>query len=174
MTTADWWSGCSFAKKLMWFVSTRSHATPAPATAISSRVTRTTPRACRIEKCATRRIGPARCFSCGATPDSGFSSISSVGTKTSDSTKSTITPTAEPTPNDRTATTSLVASEARPSAVGPLAPSSGANRCWTLDTNACSLLPVSRSSWLKCCTMWTSSATARISTSGGIMLARML
>ena len=68
------------------------------------------------------------------------SSISSVGTNTSDMTKSTITPTAAPMPNDRTATTSLVASDSRPSAVVPLAPSSGTNRCWTLDLNACSLL----------------------------------
>ena len=77
-------------------------------------------------------------------------------------------------PNDRTATTLLVASDSRPSAVVPLAPSSGVNRCCTLDLNACSLLPVARSSWLKCCTMCTSSAMARIITSGGSMLASTL
>ena len=56
-------------------------------------------------------------------------------------TKSTITPTAAPMPKVRTATTSLVASDSMPSAVVPLAPSSGANRCVIDDLNACSLLP---------------------------------
>ena len=44
----------------------------------------------------------------------------------------------------------------------------------TLDLNACSLLPVARSSWSKCWTMCTSSATARTTTSGGSMLASTL
>jgi hypothetical protein len=79
-------------------------------------------------------------------PVSGLSSMSSVGTKTRDITKSTITPTAAPIPNARTATTSLVASDARPSAVVALAPSSGTKRWVMLDLNACSLLPVARSS----------------------------
>ena len=43
--------------------------------------------------------------------------------------KSTMTPIAEPMPNARTATTLLVASDSMPSAVVPLAPSSGASRC---------------------------------------------
>ena len=52
-----------------------------------------------------------------------------------------MTPIAAPMPKVRTATTSLVASDSIPSAVVPLAPSSGANRCVIDDLNACSLLP---------------------------------
>ena len=48
-------------------------------------------------------------------------------------------PTAEPMPNERTATTSLVASDSMPSAVVALAPSSGASRCATVFER---LLPV--------------------------------
>ncbi len=100
-----------------------------------------------MEKRATRCIGPRKYRSCGATAIDGLmTSISSVGTSTSDMTKSTITPTAAPMPNERTATTLLVASEARPSAVVALAPSSGAKRWRTDDLNACSWLPVARSS----------------------------
>ena len=43
-----------------------------------------------------------------------------------------MTPIAEPRPNSRTATMLLVASDAMPSAVVPLAPSSGAARCVTV------------------------------------------
>ena len=58
--------------------------------------------------------------------------------------KSTITPTAEPRPNSRTATIWLVASDAMPSAVVPLAASSGATRCATVFVNACSAVPCRR------------------------------
>ena len=44
-------------------------------------------------------------------------SVSSVGISTSEMTKSTMMPTADPMPNDRTATTLLVASDSMPSAV---------------------------------------------------------
>ena len=63
--------------------------------------------------CGLRRAGGA-----GSQP-------SSVGTRTSETTKSGMTPTAAPTPNWRTATTSLVASASKPSAVVPLAPTAG-------------------------------------------------
>ena len=118
--------------------------------------------------------GPAASAPAAARAVSGRTSVSSVGTKTSEIAKSTMTPMAAPMPNVRTATTSLVASDSMPSAVVPLAPSSGANRWLTDDLNACSLSPVARSSWSKCCTMCTSSAIASTMTSGGSMLVRTL
>ena len=88
-------------------------------------------------------------------------------------TKSTMMPTADPMPNERTATTSLVASDSMPSAVVALAPRSGAVRCATVLVNACSTSPWRRSS-SQCCMMCTSSAIARTTMSGTIMLARTL
>ena len=73
---------------------------------------------------------------CGASRVSGFSHPSSVGTSAIEMAKSTITPTADPRPNSRTATTLLVARDAIPRAVVPLAASNGANKCETVETNA--------------------------------------
>ena len=44
--------------------------------------------------------GARKYVSCGASAVSGFTSVSSVGTRTSEITKSTMIPTADPTPND--------------------------------------------------------------------------
>ena len=51
-------------------------------------------------------------------------------------TKSTMIPTAEPMPNERTATTWLVASDSMPSAVVTLAPNSGVARWETVSLKA--------------------------------------
>ena len=80
--------------------------------------------------------GRSKYFSCGATAVVGFTKVSSVGTSTSEITKSTMIPTAEPIPKDRTATTLLVASDNIPSAVVALAPRSGVARCATVSLNA--------------------------------------
>ncbi len=107
--------------------------------------------------------------SCGISPVSGLTSDSSVGISASEITKSTMMPIAEPMPNDRTATTLLVASDSMPSAVVALAPSSGAARWATVRLNASSTDPRRRSS-SQCCMMWTSSAMASTTISGTSML----
>ena len=60
-----------------------------------------------------------------------------------------------------------------PGAVVALAPRRGAVRCATVLVNACSTSPCRRSS-SQCCMMCTSSAIARTTMSGTIMLARTL
>ena len=130
----------------MWLVSTRSFHSPAPAIAVTMNETTSTKPARRVEKRATAIIGLVSQVSCGACRVSGFTQPSSVGTRTIEIAKSTITPTADPRPNARTATTWLVASDAMPSAVVPLAASSGANRCETVERNASLALVRRRSS----------------------------
>ena len=100
----------------------------------------------RVVTEASHRIGRVNHVSCGAGRSSGLSQPSIVGTSTSEIPKSIITPTAEPSPNSRTATTLLIASDAIPSAVVPLAPRSGAARCATVDLNAVSASLCRRSS----------------------------
>jgi hypothetical protein len=64
--------------------------------------TATTAPARPIENLAMARIGPTSHRSCGGGAMSGGTSVRSVGTNTSDITKSTITPVAAPIPNVRT------------------------------------------------------------------------
>ena len=90
----------------------------------------------RIESRAIARSGPISHRSCGGEDRCARTRPINVGTYTSDSTKSTITPIEAPMPNSRTAAMSDVASDSIPSAVVTLAPSSGANRCATLEVKA--------------------------------------
>ena len=99
--------------------------------------------------------------------------MSSVGTSTIETTKSTMMPTADPMPKLLTATTLLVASDSMPSAVVALAPKSGAARCDTVALNAYSASPRRRSS-SQCCMMCTSSAIARTTMRGMSMLVSTL
>ena len=173
MTAADCPSGWLRLKKLMWLVSTRSRKMPSDSRAPIAMLAVSTRPGCRVDHRATRRSGGSRYRSCGGWPVSGFTRLSSVGISTREMTKSTMMPTAEPMPNDRTATTLLVASDSIPSAVVALAPSSGVARCATVLVNACSTPPWRRSS-SQCCMMCTSSAIARTTIRGTIMLARTL
>ena len=95
-------SGWFRLKKLMWLVSTRSRKMPErqhqprpPRTTAKTR--RRMPRSTTAPPAAAAAAGIARAAS---RPVSGFTRLSSVGISTSEITKSTMIPTAEPMPND--------------------------------------------------------------------------